>query len=102
MLLRNMSTALGLANGTRLVVQHLRPRLIQARLITGAHKDKLVLIPRMVHNDQALPMPFVCRQFPIRLGFAMTWHLRGWASDCPLPASHTARCLWLIQELETP
>ena len=74
MLLRNLNAALGLANGTRLVVQHASPNCIQASIATGRQQGTSVLIPRLCiqPSDSRLPFPLNRRQFPIRTAFAMT------------------------------
>jgi ATP-dependent DNA helicase PIF1 len=74
MLLRNMNPALGLANGTRLIVTACRPRVIQASIATGEHAGRIVYIPRIPiqPTDNDLPFTFTRLQFPVRPAFAMT------------------------------
>ena len=74
MLLRNLNAALGLANGTRLMVQHLLPNCIQATIATGRQQGTSVLLPRLTiqPSDSRLPFTLTRRQFPIRTAFAMT------------------------------
>jgi ATP-dependent DNA helicase PIF1 len=74
MLLRNMNTALGLANGTRLIVQQCGRHFIQGEIITGTCAGDSVLIPRIniMPSDTNLPFQFTRRQFPVRPAFAMT------------------------------
>jgi len=74
MLLRNLNAALGLANGTRLVVDHLMPHIIQATIATGRQQGTQVLIPRITiqPSDSTLPFTLSRRQFPVRPAFAMT------------------------------
>jgi hypothetical protein len=74
MLLRNLNTALGLANGTRLIVVHCGSRLLQAEVMVGAHAGKQVLLPRisLTPSDGNMPFKFIRRQFPIRPAFALT------------------------------
>lgn len=76
MALRNLSPALGIANGTRLVVSRVLPFSIQAKIVTGAGRGKVVLLPRITlsSSEGDLPFTIVRRQFPIRPAFAMTIH----------------------------
>ena len=75
-LLRTINPALGLMNGTRLIVTRLGRRVIQARIATGnaANIGREVVIPRidLTPTDSRLPFVFTRRQFPIRLAFALT------------------------------
>jgi ATP-dependent DNA helicase PIF1 len=75
-LLRNVSPALGLANGTRLVIMHLSCFLIEAKILTGSHVGNVVCIPRINMNTDAdyktIPIQIHRRQFPVRPAFAMT------------------------------
>ena len=75
-LLRNVSPALGLANGTRLVIMHLSRSVIQAKILTGSHVGNVVCIPRIIMNtdadDKTIPIQIRRRQFPVRPAFAMT------------------------------
>lgn len=74
MLLRNLNAAMGLANGTRLVVQRLSPNCIQASIATGQQQGTSIIIPRLriQPSDSRLPFTLSRRQFPIRTAFAMT------------------------------
>ena len=47
MLLRNIDQTSGLCNGTRLVVNHLGNRVIEATVISGSNVGAKVFIPRM-------------------------------------------------------
>jgi ATP-dependent DNA helicase PIF1 len=72
-LMRNLSN--GLANGTRLIITKLTPRLIQAKVATGAKKVTLVCIPRITFiPSDAAHYPFTLNrlQFPVRAAYAMT------------------------------
>jgi len=75
-LLRNISPAQGLANGTRLVVTHLSRSIIQARILTGSHVGNVVCLPRVNMDtdpeDKRVPIQIRRRQFPVRHAFAMT------------------------------
>jgi ATP-dependent exoDNAse (exonuclease V) alpha subunit len=75
MLLRNLNSAAGLANGTRLVVTDLTANLIYACVLTGDHAGRDVFIPRvkLIPSDKTeFPFEFSRRQFPLKSAFAMT------------------------------
>jgi hypothetical protein len=74
MLLRNVSLAGGLCNGTRMIVTHLMSRLIEVQIITGTRVGEKVFIHRipLIHRDPNLPFLFKRHQFPIKLCYAMT------------------------------
>jgi ATP-dependent DNA helicase PIF1 len=72
-LLRNLNQSIGLCNGTRLIVNRLGQYVVEAKIITGNNVGKPVFIPRIIMSPSGTDWPFVfhCRQFPIRVGFAM-------------------------------
>ncbi|XP_028084537.1 ATP-dependent DNA helicase PIF1-like, partial [Camellia sinensis] len=74
MLLRNVNQSLGLCNGTRLIVDKMGNRVIEARVITGSRVGEKVLLSRIVLTPSKNHTPFTMkgRQFPIKLAFAMT------------------------------
>ena len=75
MLLRNLSPAQGLCNGTRLLVKRvINDRLLEATIATGERSGQTVYIPRiqLSPDDAALPYKWSRRQFPVRVAFAMT------------------------------
>ncbi|PWA61787.1 DNA helicase [Artemisia annua] len=74
MMLRNVSLAGGLCNGTRMIVPHLMSKLIQVQIITGTRVGEKVFIHRipLFHSDPNLPFLFKRTQFPIKLCYAMT------------------------------
>ena len=75
MLIRNISTADGLCNGTRLRIIELFKYNIKAEIITGDKSGNLVFIPRITLNTgESTNLPFILfrKQFPIVLAFAMS------------------------------
>lgn len=73
-LLRNLSPKDGLCNGTRLICRQIHTRVLAAEIVTGAHKGKVHLIPRitLISNDPDFPVQLRRRQFPVKPAFAMT------------------------------
>lgn len=75
MLLRNVSPADGLCNGTRLLITRLRDRVIEARIMGGERDGEMVFVSRIYLDSSASSgLPFTLRrlQLPVRLAFAMT------------------------------
>ncbi|KAI3936611.1 hypothetical protein MKW92_018391 [Papaver armeniacum] len=74
MLLRNLSNADGLCNGTRLIVTQLGEKVIEATILTGPSTGNTVFIPRIVMTTPESSLPFILhrRQFPVRICYAMT------------------------------
>ena len=74
MLLRNVNQKLGMCDGTRLIVTHLRTWIIEAKIITGSNIGTKVLIPRIVLSPTESKWPFILkrRQFPLKICYAMT------------------------------
>jgi hypothetical protein len=68
MLLRNLNQSEGLCNGTRLLITSLCDKVIEGQIMTGIHKSKNVLIPRISLTLKNTKWPFVLqrRQYPIR------------------------------------
>ncbi|RFU23627.1 hypothetical protein B7463_g12712, partial [Scytalidium lignicola] len=74
MLIRNFCPSEGLCNGTRMVITALRNRSIEAQLLAGEWDGQVRTIPRikLSSNKNDLPFTFTCKQFPLRVCFAMT------------------------------
>jgi hypothetical protein len=76
MLLRNLDPSKGLCNGTRMILNQIRPRVLDCTVISGDQRfsGNRVLIPRisLTPSNETLPIPLRRRQFPICLAFAMT------------------------------
>jgi len=74
--LRNVKPAQGYANGTRLLILYLSPRVIQAKVLTGSQVGQVVCLLRinMDTNDDTKGVQFIRRrrQYPVRPAFAMT------------------------------
>lgn len=73
-LLRNLSLTDGLVEGTRLLVVAVTDVLLTAKIITGRFAGRVVFIPKVVFISTDKNIPFILkrRQFPVRLGFAIT------------------------------
>lgn len=73
-LLRNLDTASGLCNGTRLIILEISPRLLKARICGGAFDGAITTIPRidLYSAPNVLPFTLHRRQFPVRLAFSIT------------------------------
>ncbi len=74
LLLRNLNQLIGLCNGTRLIVKRLGQRVIEVEIIIGNNVGKRVFIPHIIMSPSGIDWPFVlrCRQFPVRVAFAIT------------------------------
>ena len=74
MLLRSLNQSLGLCNGTRLVVDKMGDKVIQAKVISGTRIGESVLISRINLTPTSGDSLFILkrRQFPVKLAFAMT------------------------------
>ncbi|XP_071739625.1 uncharacterized protein [Rutidosis leptorrhynchoides] len=74
MLLQNLCPSAGMCNGIRLIIIDLQKFVLQARIITGSHIGKTVIIPRIVLTSTQSKWPFVMQriQFPVKPCYAMT------------------------------
>jgi ATP-dependent DNA helicase PIF1 len=74
MLLHNLDPSRSFCNGTRLIVTQLTNRVIKGEIITGKAKGTKAYIPRIITTSTETRWPFKlwCRQFPIKLSYAMT------------------------------
>ena len=74
MLLRNFDTVHGHCNGSRYILQQIRPHVLLAQLVSGIHAGAQLLIPRISisPSDNIFPFTLTRKQFPVRPCFAMT------------------------------
>jgi ATP-dependent DNA helicase PIF1 len=74
LLLHNLNQSIRLCNGTRLIVKRLGQHVIEADIIIGNNVGKHVFIPHIIMSPSKIDWPFVlrCRQFLVRVAFAMT------------------------------
>ena len=74
MLLRNLNPKQGLCNGTRLLITSMTQRYVRAVVLTGSHRMKKCIIPRVTLYPSNNPYPFKFgrRQFPLRHAYVMT------------------------------
>ena len=75
MLMRNLNPKMGLCNGTRLIFKRIhKSHLLECIIAEGENKERRVLIPRITlrPKDREFPFEWCRRQFPVRVGFAMT------------------------------
>lgn len=75
LLLRNLDSSKGLANGSRLILTRAHPYVLEARLLGGDFHGQPRLIPRIPMTTKTDHFPrFTRKQFPVKLCFAMTIH----------------------------
>ncbi len=72
--MRNMDSARGLCNGTRLIIDELHDRFIKCFKLTDINRQDPVYIPKMKLSptDSKIGYQLKRYQFPIRVAFAMT------------------------------
>ena len=71
MLLRNLDPP-RLCNGTRLCVKRMNNNVLEATILTGAHRGENVFIPRIPFLPTDLLFEFKRLQFPVRLAYSIT------------------------------
>ncbi|PPQ72835.1 hypothetical protein CVT24_012881 [Panaeolus cyanescens] len=74
-LLRNLSPANGLCNGTRCIVTKMEDRVIEVQIMGGDFDGSIALIPRITlfpSDTSTFTYNFRRRQFPVRLAFALS------------------------------
>ncbi|XP_065315214.1 ATP-dependent DNA helicase PIF6-like [Gordionus sp. m RMFG-2023] len=71
---RNLNSASGLNNGTKLIITYLLPNIIESEFVSDSFLSTKVLIPRisLIPIDSDLQFSFKRRQFPVRPAFGMT------------------------------
>ncbi|GJT72999.1 putative ribonuclease H-like domain-containing protein, partial [Tanacetum coccineum] len=71
---RNLNPALGLCNGTRLIITELCQFIVQAKILTGSHIGDTIVIHRIMLSSTQTKWPFILkrRQFPLKPCYAMT------------------------------
>ena len=75
MLLRNLDRSRGMVNGARMLLLEIRSnRFLRAKLLTGTHIGRIVLIPRISLKASGNRFSFEWKrlQFPVKLAYCMT------------------------------
>lgn len=75
MVIRNLSVAQGICNGTRLLIIAISGHLLRCKILTGPRIGDVVGVPRikLLHlGDRDFPVPFSRTQFPVRPAFCLT------------------------------
>lgn len=74
MILCNLNPSAGVCNGTRAIITRCTTRVLEARILTGDNAGQITLIPHITLTPSNLDLPFIFsrRQYPVRLGFAMS------------------------------
>ncbi|KAM0848721.1 hypothetical protein ACQ4PT_054208 [Festuca glaucescens] len=83
MLLRNLSQANGLCNGTRLIVKELGDRVIQAVIMTGSHIGDMALNAQLVF-DPLSELQQGGTRWAVRVFVSRLWHHRGGTDTGPI------------------
>lgn len=75
-LLHNLAPGIGLCNGTRMVLLHTTPKVLEVCLIGGDHNRDIVMIPCTMSTPSGWNVDFSFKlrrqQFPVRLAFTIT------------------------------
>jgi ATP-dependent DNA helicase PIF1 len=74
-LIRNLCLADGLANGTKLLIKDIQPRVLKVQIITGPGAGRIESLPRirLIHEPSMdFASTFARFQYPIISAFAMT------------------------------
>lgn len=75
MIIRNLSVAHGLCNGTRVLITGFSPAVLQCLLITGSQSGEEILLPKikLFHEpDSSMPVRFSRYQFTVVNAFCLT------------------------------
>ncbi|PLW47658.1 hypothetical protein PCASD_04106 [Puccinia coronata f. sp. avenae] len=73
--LRNLTLSGGLANGTRLLVKCIKPKVLKCTILTGPMANEEIYLPKisLIHKpDTQFSSRFLRYQFPVAPAFAMT------------------------------
>ena len=73
-LFRNVNGSKGQVNGTRLILRHVSPHILDVEIASGQQKGDRVFLPRIRLSppDSALCFKFERLQFPVKAAFALT------------------------------
>ncbi|CAN1222765.1 ATP-dependent DNA helicase PIF1 [Linum grandiflorum] len=74
MLLRNLNPAVGLCNGTRILIMHISTNVIRGLIVGGTFEVTIAIISRIVldKTDPKWPFTLKRRQYPLCLCYGMT------------------------------
>uniref|UniRef100_A0A0L8H5D4 Uncharacterized protein n=1 Tax=Octopus bimaculoides TaxID=37653 RepID=A0A0L8H5D4_OCTBM len=68
----NLNATNGHGNGTHHIIVSLYDNVIETEVASGPYAGSTLLIPRIPHVSQEMEFTITCKQFPIKLAFALT------------------------------
>jgi hypothetical protein len=72
MLMRNLNPSNGLCNGTRLIVENISKKLIEATIDSGTYSGQKVFLPRIPFvSSENLSFQFKRFQFPVKIAYCI-------------------------------